>query len=140
MKLLGVDYGTKKTGLATADTAVPLAFPLRTVEAETPEAAARAVAEAASAEGADRIVVGMPYRLSGDDEPGESERAVTVFLAALRPLTGLPIETEDERLSTAAASRLLKEAGGAKKRGADDALAAAAILETYLARLKRSGA
>ncbi len=140
MKLLGVDYGTKKTGLATADTAVPLAFPLRTIEAVTPQDAAKAVAEAAAAEGADRIVVGVPYRLSGEDEPGESQRAVAAVLAALRPLTAVTVETEDERLSTAAAARLLREAGGPKRRGADDALAAAAILETYIARLGRSAA
>lgn len=134
MKLLGVDYGTKRIGLATGDTSSALSFPLTSIEAGDGDDAARAVGEIAVEEGAERIVVGMPYRMTGEGAAGETEELVAGFVSALRKTTGLPVDTEDERLTTALAGRRMREAGMKVGKGDCDAEAAAVILETYMQR------
>lgn len=135
MKLLGVDYGTKRIGLATGDTSVALSFPLTSIEAgDGDDDAVRVVGEIAAEEGAERIVVGMPYRMTGDSAAGETEELVAGFVSALRKTTGLPVDTEDERLTTALAGRRMREAGMKVGKGDCDAEAAAVMLETYMQR------
>jgi putative Holliday junction resolvase len=138
MRILGIDYGLARTGLAIGDSETRLAFPLAVLEGADMEALAEKVAATAEAEDCERVVVGMPTRLTGAGEAGETERRVTDFIAALAARTDLPIDTEDERFSTAYAERLKREAGPALKIGTD-ALAAAAILETYMERLREQG-
>ncbi len=136
MLLLGVDYGTKRTGLAVGDTETRLAFPLRTVGAASRAELVAAVLATAKEEEAERIVVGLPKRLSGQGGAGETESAVIEFIEALRKTSGISVDTEDERMTTAAVERLRKDSGVKKKSFDRDAAAAAAILETYMQRME----
>ncbi len=134
MKILGVDYGSKRVGLAAVDTETALAFPLRSIPSAQAGELAAAIIAAAVEEGAGRIVVGLPRRLSGSGPAGDTERSVAELVGALRSKTALPIDTEDERLTTALVERERREAGLTKKQFDKDAVAAAALLETYVAR------
>lgn len=134
MRLLGVDYGQKRVGLALTDPSGILAWPLETVSWERAEdlfARIRAVVER---EAVDTVVVGLPLDLSG----GESltTRQARNFAARLGRRLAVPVVLCDERLSSAAAEEELKEAGlGWKKRKkALDSQAAVKILETHLRR------
>ncbi len=134
MKILGVDYGSKRVGLATVDTEVAMAFPLRSMPSARPGELAAAIIAAADAEAAGKIVVGLPRRLSGSGPAGDTEQAVIELVEALRSRTSLPVDTEDERLTTALVERERREAGLTKKQFDKDAAAAAALLETYIGR------
>jgi putative Holliday junction resolvase len=140
MIVLGVDYGTKRIGLASGDSALAMAFPLRSIAAG--DRAAGDVADIAAKEGAERIVVGVPRRMTGDPDaaPGETEEGALAFVEELRGATTLPVETEDERMTSAYADSVLAMSGGKKKDFDRDAVAAAAILETYLERMRRGAA
>ena len=130
MKLLGVDYGTKRIGLATGDTEMSLALPLRSV------ATFEEVVAAAREESADRVVVGMPRSMTDAGIAGERAILVKAFIERLRMVLALPIETEDERMTTAMVEHMRRDAGVKKKDFDADAAAATAILETYLERMK----
>jgi putative Holliday junction resolvase len=134
MKILGVDYGRKRIGLAVVDTAVPVSLPLRSIPGGDIGASAKAIAAAAAEEAAEKIVVGVPRRLSGQGEPGDIERDVAALIESLKAETKAAIDTEDERLTTAMVERQRRESGLPKERFDKDAAAAAALLETYLAR------
>lgn len=138
-RVLGVDYGSRRIGLALSDplglTAQPLVvLPNRekTIFAE--------IAELARRHGVIRIVVGLPRRLSGEEGPAAEE--ARVFGERLSQEAGIALEYADERLTTAAAQRVLSETemSGAKKRAVVDKLAAALILQTWLDRKKSSEA
>jgi putative Holliday junction resolvase len=138
MTVLGVDYGTKRIGLASGDTALAMAFPLRSADAGASLAdGVRAVLAAAAEEGAGRIVVGVPRRMTGSvgAAPGDTEARALAFIAALRAATALPVDEEDERLSSMYADSVMRSAGGKRRDFDRDAGAAAAILDTYLARM-----
>ncbi|HEY7170534.1 MAG TPA: Holliday junction resolvase RuvX [Vicinamibacterales bacterium] len=138
MRILAMDVGRTRIGLAISDPSQTLARPLTTlmVRADTAidtvvQAIARLVAED---DGLERVVVGLPVRLNG--EPNEQTRYVEKFVGALKTRTGLPIEVEDERLtSREAESRLaLRERDWRKRKEQLDAAAAAIILQDYLDR------
>lgn len=131
-RVLGVDYGGRRTGLAMSDEASCIAFPRTTLECTRADQAAAAVARYAAAEGAGKIVVGWPLDMSGGEGPRIA--ATRKFLDELRKRTELPVETWDERLSTKIAERVLIAAGTRReKRGTVvDKLAAQVILQSYL--------
>ena len=137
MKLLGVDYGRKRIGLAIVDTDVPVPLPLRSIASGDAAAAAKAVAVAAAQESADKIIVGVPHRLSGAGEPGDIELEVSALIGALARETRTPVDTEDERLTTALVERQRRDSGLSKEQFDKDAAAAAALLETYLSRTSK---
>jgi putative holliday junction resolvase len=138
MILLGIDYGTKRIGLATGDLETGFAFPLKTVTAG--DAALDQIASIVAAEKIDRIVVGMPYRLvaaesmDGQSVEGDTQVRVAGFIAALGAKVAVPIVTEDERMTTALVKRMQQDQGGKKSSFDKDAAAAAAILQTYIDR------
>jgi len=144
VRVLGVDYGAKRVGLALSDHSASLARPWRTIAAgPTPRASAanvaRAIAAAASddfsdADGIASIVVGLPRRLNGEDSP--QTQPAREFAAALADLSGLPVALQDERLSSREAeSRLaIKEKDWRRRKEKLDAAAAAVILQDYLDR------
>ncbi len=136
MRYLGVDYGTRRVGLAVGEDAPFFVEALRSVGSDSPESAAGAVADAAAEEGAETIVVGMPFALPGGDR-GSTATGVRKMIEALKGRTGASIVTEDERFSTALAERRRREAGTRKSKFDKDAAAAAAILETYIERGRR---
>jgi putative Holliday junction resolvase len=133
MKILAIDYGTKRVGLAVADTDVGIALPLKSVPSER---AVELAAHAADAEGVHRLVVGMPASLGDAGTMGERAMLVKEFIERLRAVLVLPIDTEDERMTTALVERMRRDAGIKKSDFDPDAAAATAILETYLERLK----
>jgi putative holliday junction resolvase len=124
MKVLAIDYGRARTGLAISDETGTLARPLGVVR-RVGSAAGRAELMARIDEHApDRVVVGLPLSLDGRRGPqaGETLR----FVGALRADCPVPVETYDERFTTAMAKRLSGKD--------DDAVAAAHLLEGYLRR------
>ena len=134
MRIIGVDYGSRRTGIAIWDGQVNLYLPMMVIENKDLGETAQSVADIAFFERADLIVVGHPLTLSGEAS-GEQIEATDRFLSILRDRTTLPVDTEDERLTSDLAERLNLDAGR-RSAAASDALAAAAILETYVLRVK----
>ena len=132
-RVLGVDWGTRRLGLAVSDPTGTLASPHGIVErGDDPDEDRQAVVAAARAVQAVRIVVGLPRSLSGRE--GSSARAARAEAAALEALAGpdLPVELHDERFSTKTA-RAARQGSRrkARRRPVDDA-AAAVMLQSYL--------
>lgn len=134
MRIMGIDYGTKRIGLAVGETDSGMAFPLRSADnrGDLAAAAAEVVAEAKK-EGCERFVVGLPLSLKGGDA-GETAVAAKGFAALLKKNSGLPVDLEDERLTTAMVERMRKDAGIRPQDFDRDAAAATVILESWLAR------
>jgi putative holliday junction resolvase len=123
VKVLALDYGSARTGVAVSDPTGTVARPLDVVERAGSEAGLARVLELARAESAERIVVGLPVTLRGERGPQAQE--TEHFLARLRAATDLPVESFDERFTTALARRGVAQAP-------EDAVAAAHILTSYL--------
>ena len=133
MRVLGVDYGQKRIGLAVSDDGEVIASPLEVVDRGGEIVGdARKIARIAKAEDCWRIVVGMPMNLKG--ERGPAAQQADRFAKTLRNQSPLPVVVWDERLSTAQANRSLLEAdvSRAGRRGSVDKIAAALILQNYL--------
>ena len=137
-RILGIDAGRRRIGLAISDPTRTLARPLHTLSVASHDAVDQVVghigALAADADGLDAIVVGMPMRLDGS--PTDETPRVARFIAQLRARTPIPVFEEDERLtSREAESRLaLRERNWRKRKARIDAVAAAIILQDYLDR------
>jgi putative Holliday junction resolvase len=121
--VLAVDHGEARTGIAASDASGTIATPLGVVEPTEAEEVARIAAE----RGAEVIVVGVPVSLDGSEGP--QARAARDFRDALAARTEVPVETYDERLTTRLAEASARAGAGAPA----DALAAAHLLESYLA-------
>jgi len=134
-RILAVDWGERRVGLAVSDPTGTLASGLETLEVRGKADALEQVAAAAREAEAESIVVGLPLLLSG--EHGDAARAAEKFAAALAEATGLPVATWDERLTSALAGRRMQERGERRRRkGRVDQDAAIALLESWLARLE----
>jgi putative Holliday junction resolvase len=137
VRILAVDPGSKRVGLAMSDPSETIAQALATVPAEPEESLARRLAEIARSHEAARLIVGLPLRLDGSSGP---EAASARKLAdAIRRESGLPVELVDERLTTAAAERALI-AGGVKReqrRQGIDRVAATMLLQGHLDHRRR---
>jgi putative Holliday junction resolvase len=134
MRILAVDWGERRIGLAVSDPLGVVASGLPTLEVRGRDEALRRVAEVAAEREATRIVVGLPLLMSG--RSGTAAAAATEFAAALAERTGLPVDTYDERLTSALSQRRLHETGvrtGRSKQRVDQG-AAVALLESYLMR------
>jgi putative Holliday junction resolvase len=138
MRVLGVDFGLRRLGLALSDSTGLLARPWRVVPAgPSPAASAGAVAQALAAGGEEaaevgEIVVGLPRRLNGEDT--HTSAAARAFGEELATRTGLPVRFQDERLtSVEAESRLAgRERDWRARKRQLDAAAASVILQDYL--------
>ena len=134
-RLLGIDYGERRVGLAISDPTGTIASPagaiLRRAGKRPPVAEIIRRAESLEARG---FVIGLPLDGNGDETPRSAE--VRGVAAELTKRTGLAVEMIDERYSTAAAKRAIHEMGGStRERKADvDALAATIILQQVLQR------
>jgi putative Holliday junction resolvase len=132
-RLLAVDYGERRVGLAVSDPTGTIASPaghiLRRAGKRAPIAEIVRRAEALGARG---FVVGLPLNEAGEDTPRATE--VRRIAAELEKRTGLPVELVDERFTTAAALRAVRELGGSTKgrKGDVDALAATVLLQPAL--------
>lgn len=130
MRVVALDYGAVRTGVAVSDATGTIARPLEVVErAATPGGLDR-IREIVSEEGASRVVVGLPLTLRG--EHGAQARETAAFVDALRGVLEVPVETYDERFTTAIAAQ---GPGSAP----EDARAAAHLLESYLAWTSATG-
>ncbi|MHC4472790.1 MAG: Holliday junction resolvase RuvX [Planctomycetota bacterium] len=134
MRVLGVDFGLKRHGIAISDPLGITAQPVGVVELAPGDTGLGELARIAAEREAERIVVGLPFHMDG--RPGDHHDEVLAFCDALAARTGLPVETIDERLTTAMAERALAEGGlSRKKRKARvDRMAAQLILQTWLDR------
>ena len=133
-RILAVDYGDVRTGLAVSDVTRFLASGIATIKPGGMRNTAEAVAKEAVKQEATMIVVGLPKNMDGSE--GFRAEAVRAFVALLGEYTALPIVFEDERLSTMAAHRFLNmtETGGQKRKKVIDTLSAEIILQAYLDR------
>jgi len=132
-KILGVDFGLKRVGLAVCDSLHILATPLPVVYTKSMRTSIDRVAAAAKEQCVGGIVVGLPLNLDGS-ESVQSGRA-RAFARNLGKVTGLPVELFDERLTTVEADELLIEAGvtkAAERAKLIDSMAAKVILQGYI--------
>ena len=125
MKVMALDYGAARTGVAISDVTGTLARPVTVVERAATQAGLRRLVELVASEEAELIVVGVPLTLRGAQglQAEETDR----FVEALRGAVSIPVERFDERFTTALASR------DPASKAPEDARAAAHLLETYLA-------
>jgi putative Holliday junction resolvase len=139
MRILGIDYGEKRIGLAVSDEMGITARGIAVLERTSKKADLEAIAAAISEQGAAAVVVGYPLRLDGS--AGIQCGKVDRFIAALKEVIHVPVIAWDEALSTKEAEGLMREAGvkRKKKRGMVDRIAAAVILQDYLNRKSRGG-
>ena len=126
--MLALDHGTVRMGAALSDPTGTLATPLPVIEPPEP----RAVAELVAEHGVERVVVGLPLHLSGEE--GSQAALARTFCAELEAMLSVPVETFDERLT----SRMADSSRRAGAAAARDSLAAAHMLEGYLASLPGS--
>jgi putative Holliday junction resolvase len=124
--VLALDFGAARTGVAVSDATGTIATPLGLVERAASPAGLVRIAELVDENAAERVVVGLPLTLRG--EAGEQAQRTEEFVRALREILAVPVETYDERFTTALAAR---GSGGAGT--PEDARAAAHLLESYLA-------
>ena len=133
-RVLGVDLGARRIGLALSDPTQLIASPLRVVERSgDADADRRTIVAAARAEEAGTVVIGWPKEMSG--RRGAAATAAAAEVEALRTLApDLTFELVDERLTTVIAQRSLIESGMTRKKrkGTVDKVAAAVILQSYL--------
>ncbi len=123
MRVLALDHGTARIGCAISDPSGTLATPLPVIE--PPEV--RSVAELVAEHGVERVVVGLPLHLSGEE--GSQAALVRSFCTELEAIVDVPVEAYDERLTTRMAEASKREGAAA----APDSLAAAHLLQAYLA-------
>ncbi len=129
MRILGIDYGDKKIGLAFGDSTAQIAVPLDVV----PNAGQETIdvfAKKASAEDIDVIVVGVPLSTGGHHGPEQLEKT-RAFIKALESAVSIPVMEEDESFTTAESIRMQREEGAEAD---EDALAAMLIIRSFMER------
>jgi putative Holliday junction resolvase len=132
MRILAIDYGSARIGVAISDPTGTLARPLPFLPAKADAKLAREIAELAKKEEAHLLLLGLPRNMDGSS--GEAATKVQAFAATLGQATAIPIKLIDERLSTVQASRQLQETGKntRKQRDRIDSEAASVLLQGYL--------
>lgn len=132
MKLIGLDVGTVRIGVATSDIMQILATPYETYKRRTPYLDARYIIELAEKLQAEKLVFGLPLKLDGTE--GDSAKMARELADKVSQLSSLPIVFQDERLSTVSAERILIETGTRRKerKGQIDQIAATIILQNYI--------
>lgn len=133
MRVLAIDLGDVRTGLASGETVLGLAQPLQVIEERDPDRRLDRIVEIIERHGADVLVVGLPINM--DDTEGPRALAARDFGRTIAERTGLPVEFQDERLSSFEADETLKGSGLTRKgkKRIQDAIAAATILEDWIA-------
>jgi len=132
-RFMGIDYGTKRIGLAVGDTDTGVALPVETIEAcggITDQV--RAVGTTGQEYQVDALVIGLPLNMDGTE--GDQAKVTRKFGEALARTTGKTVHYWDERLSSRHAQELLRPAGltHKKRRAVEDSIAAQVILQDFL--------
>ncbi len=126
VRVLALDHGSARCGCAISDPSGTLATPLKAIERPDTKKGLGAVARLVEDQDAERVVVGLPLTLKGEE--GEQAAAARAFAQRLERRLRIPVELHDERLTT----RLAERTGGSEDA---DSRAAAHLLESYLAGL-----
>ena len=136
MRVLAVDWGERRIGLAVSDPQEVIASGLKTLLVRSAAEGVQGVVQVALELGADCVVVGLPLLMDGGR--GTAAETAQRFADLVRERSGLPVETYDERLTSALSERRLHETGvrTGHAKGRVDQGAAVALLESYLTRLK----
>lgn len=134
MRLMGLDLGERRIGVAVSDPSQVLARGIAVIERRSVEKDLEAIAGLAEEYEVEAIVVGFPRRLNGT--AGKEAKKAEAFAARIEAHLELPVILWDERLSTVRAARALAEGGKRKRRLGIDAVAAVVILQDYLDSLK----
>ena len=130
MRILGLDVGDRRIGLAISDPGGHFAVPLRTLQRTALDDAVKSLEDLVAKEDVSAIVVGLPLRMDGT--AGSQAESVQGFVQELLAAVKVPVTLWDERLSTVQADQLLRSGGSRKRKAEQDALAAAIILQGYL--------
>jgi len=132
VRVLGLDVGERRIGIALSDALGLTAQRLTVLERRSPTEDTEAIARLAADHGAERIVVGLPLTMRG--QTGPQAQKVQAFVRRLQELSAIPIEWIDERLTTVQGERSLRETGtsGRKRKQVIDQVAAQLILQHYL--------
>jgi len=138
MKIMAVDFGDSRTGLAVCDKSEFLASPAGVIEEKNFERCIEKVAAAAKEHGAEEVVVGHPKNMNGTI--GERAQKCELFAEKLSELVEVPVKLWDERSTTVSAHYYLNQTNtrGKKRKAVVDAVAATIILESYLGFRKNS--
>lgn len=133
MRIMGLDLGERRVGVAVSDELGMLAHPVATLEVQGDRALLEQVGALAREKGVERLVVGLP--LNQDGSVGPRAQRVQELARKLAAATALPVDEVDERFSSQAAQRILDQAPRKKTRqekGRLDRIAAVIILQSYL--------
>ena len=138
MRVLGIDLGAKRIGLAMSDAGATIASPHGVLERHGGKRDLTALSKLVQEHNVERIVVGLPIHMDG--RRGPEAEAAEKFAAQLADATGLEVDMIDERWTTVEAERALREMGKTGRKGRQrkqhvDAVAASILLRTYLERL-----
>ncbi|PIW22649.1 MAG: Holliday junction resolvase RuvX [Candidatus Aquicultor secundus] len=138
MRILGVDYGLRRIGVAISDPTGNMAQPLVVIENRGNGSDIRRISQLVDEYKVQEVVVGLPVSMSG--EKGIQAQAVLAYIEKLKPVLKVPVKTWDERLTTSFAERTLVESDVKRGRRKEiiDKVAAAIILQGYLDS-KRAG-
>jgi len=138
-RTMGLDVGDRKIGVSLSDPSQVLATPLTTIIRVSDDAAIREIVGLARKHDISKIVVGLPYSLSG--AIGKQAEKVLLFAKQIGQASDVDIIMQDERLTSVSANQKLREAGkkGSKLKNEMDAAAATVILQSYLDEMKLNG-
>ena len=138
MRIMGVDYGDARTGIAVSDLLCSIVGSTTVIHSRNPEKTATAIAELVREHGVTEIVMGLPKNMDGTE--GARAELCREFAKRVEETTGLSVAMWDERRTTVEAHNILSEHNyhGKKRKNTVDAVAASLILEGYLAFRKRA--
>ena len=138
MKIMSVDLGLVRTGVAVSDLTESFAFPDSVITERNPDKLIEKLSDKAKSLSAELIVVGLPRNMDGTE--GFRADTVRAFVEILATLTDIPIDFYDERMTTMQAYRFLGETSsfGKKRKAVVDTLSAEIILQNYIDR-ERNG-
>ncbi len=138
-RMMGLDIGEARIGVALSDPMGIIASPHGVIAGQDAGQALAEIRSLAEAQGVTAIVAGVPLNQHG--QPGPQAEKVLAFVERLREAVDVPVDTIDERFTSAQAERTMASAGKKKKgnKGLVDQLAAQQILETWMAKRKREG-
>ena len=139
MKIMAVDYGDARTGLAVCDRTEFLASPIGIIEEKSLAKVAEKIVYASREYEVGMIVIGLPKNMDGSEGPRAQKSHK--LADTLRAIVPIPVELWDERQTTVSAANILSENGtyGKKRKDVLDAVAATVILESYMAYRRNTG-
>lgn len=139
VRILAVDYGDVRTGLAISDPTGTIVQPLTTLQTKDPNELVEMIAERVQEGEAGKVVVGLPLRLDGTE--GSRAKKTRRLIEMLQAKLPIPVLCWDERLSSAEAGELLKESGlhWRKRKKRLDAVAAVLILRSFISAQRSKG-